>query len=114
MEINLPRARPGQRLHSSAPWTSRRPTGNYVGPPPAGLQPPEGALRELLNKTGFYSDDRPDLSSYAKESVSWPASGTSPMNLIDGLGEADRARLNDWESHMLRGPNEADEIRQRA
>ena len=36
------------------------------------------------------------------------------MNLIDGLDEADRARLNDWERHMLRDPNEADEIRQRA
>ena len=89
-------------------------TYRQLGPSPADLQPPEGALRELLNKTGFYSDDRPDLASYAKESVSWPASGTSPMNLIDGLDGADRARLNDRERHMLRDPNEADEVRQRA
>jgi hypothetical protein len=36
------------------------------------------------------------------------------MQLVAGLAEADRARLNDWERLMLRDPAEAAEIRHRA
>ena len=85
-----------------------------LGPPPADLLPPGGALRGLLNKAGYYNADRPDLGSYVKDNVSWPAVGSTPMQLVAGLAEADRARLNDWERLMLRDPAKAAEIRHRA
>ena len=62
----------------------------------------EGALSALLANAGFYSDCRNDILPYAQDKVSWPARGSKPVSLVDGLAPADRKLLHNWDSYMLR------------
>eukprot|EP00974_Lingulodinium_polyedra_P079076 7658324-Lingulodinium_polyedra.AAC.1 len=46
------------------------------------------------------------MRPYAKDLVSWPAAGTSPVALTEGFAGADRQWLEHWRAHMLRPPEE--------
>ena len=81
-----------------------------LGPPPSDLPSPEGALSELLGADSFYSGERLGVAPYAKDLVSWPAPGSQPMCLRDGLALADRDRLDHWKDHMQRRPADAAHI----
>jgi len=70
-------------------------------PPPEGLSR-EGALSELLASGGFYSENRTDIQPHAKDRVSWPASGSKAVSLLNGVCPADRKLLHNWGSYMLR------------
>jgi hypothetical protein len=72
-----------------------------MGRPPADLSA-EGALQELLGGQAWYDQVRADLAPYAKDRVSWPPVGTSPVNLADHLPAADSHRLSHWESQLLK------------
>ena len=85
-----------------------------ASPPPADLPSPEGALRELLGASGLYEGAGAHVAPYAKDKVSWPEVGSSPMALVDGLPQADSERLTNWASHMLRDPSEAEALRAKA
>ena len=79
-----------------------------ASPPPADLASPEGALRELLGASGLYEGAGAHVAPYAKDKVSWPGVGSSPMALVDKLPQADSYRLQTWASHMHRDPSEAE------
>ena len=85
-----------------------------ASPPPADLPSLEGALRELLGASGLYEGAGAHITPYAKNKVSWPGLGSSPMALVDGLPQADSDRLQNWASHMLRDPSEAEALRKKA
>ena len=72
---------------------------------------PEGALRELLGASGLYEGAGAHVAPYAKDKVSWPEVGSSPLALVDGLPQADSDRLQKWASRMLRDPSEAEALR---
>ena len=67
---------------------------------------PEEALRALLGSSKVYVSDRPDLMSYDKSKVAWPPVGSAPVNVVDVSRAADSEMLNDWQRHLLLGPDE--------
>ena len=71
-----------------------------LAPPPSDISR-EGAIPELLAKSGFYTHDRPDVLPYSKDKVSWPSPGSSRAPLLDGLEGSDYNALCDWETNML-------------
>ena len=81
-----------------------------MGDPHDSTLTPEGAFRELLGGSSFYTEERADILPYAKELVSWPDIGTSPCRLEAGLCPADRVRLADWKSSSLRSDDDYREL----
>ena len=69
-------------------------------PPPEVNQ--NGALSELLLRSGHYSDVRNDVQAYKKDLVSWPAIGSKPRPILAGLSSSDRDILTNWDKTMLR------------
>ena len=72
-----------------------------VGPPPSDVSA-EGALRDLLSKSFYYSAMSNDILPYSKEKVSWPDCGSEPIPLSSNLLTADRDMRFDWKDDMLR------------
>ncbi len=46
--------------------------------------------------------------------VSWAQSGSQPYPVGSVLGEADVSWLKEWEAHLLRDPDEAEQVRRDA
>ena len=71
----------------------------------------DGALAELLQGVAIYGDGACNPSvPYRREQISWPTSGSPPVELSTILGPSEAARLRDWRSQMLRPPREAEEL----
>eukprot|EP00959_Pyramimonas_sp_CCMP1952_P084070 1758290-Pyramimonas_sp.AAC.1 len=68
----------------------------------------DAALEELLRHTPGYCEDDTVVRPYAKDSVSWPAAGTTPTPLGDICSEAALHRLESWRTSMLVSESEAD------
>eukprot|EP00973_Karenia_brevis_P059952 8343240-Karenia_brevis.AAC.1 len=69
------------------------------------------ALRELLCSSAAYHGERAGLHPYVKDLMSWPASGSVPVDLETGLDQADQERLRGWQCSMLRDFDDAEKIR---
>ena len=80
--------------------------------PPDDLTSDESALQQILQKSGIYTDARPDLATYSKDNVSWPSKGAQPVPLVDFLWPADRERLCAWEEKLLRSTDDAQTLRE--
>ena len=65
------------------------------------------ALGELLAHSAGYNGSRSDIVPYAKELVSWPAEGGSPVGLSGCLSSADQEWFGGWRRHMLRSEEDA-------
>eukprot|EP00974_Lingulodinium_polyedra_P123164 11185735-Lingulodinium_polyedra.AAC.1 len=52
-----------------------------MGPCPADLACPEGALREFLQSSSVYAESRRDVAPYAEDFVSWPEGGSQPVSV---------------------------------
>ena len=66
-----------------------------------------GALEELLAKSGAYNQTRSDVLPYDKSLVSWPPTGSLPCDLSEGLDDESAYMLSNWQSVMLK-PTEND------
>ena len=80
-------------------------------PPPEVNQ--NGALSELLLRSGHYSDVRNDVQAYKKDLVSWPAIGSKPKPILAGLSSSDRDILTNWDKTMLRSEFERERVLER-
>ena len=62
----------------------------------------DGALEELLAKSGAYNQTRSDILPYDKSLVAWPPTGSSPCALSEGLDDESSFMLSNWQSTMLK------------
>jgi len=95
---------PGHRFPKAASQAAERVAKCYFdrGSPPDDDAVREGALGELLASSSVYTTERQDIQPYARDLVSWPSPGTTPLNVLDGVPEGDREWLEGWEKHLLR------------
>ncbi|CAK0866361.1 unnamed protein product [Prorocentrum cordatum] len=104
----------GQRCDAARIWDSIV----ALGPEPDAyrddVSDPNGAFRELLAGPALHPDGGGPTTPYVPDLVSWPDVSQPPAPLLGLLGGRDSAALREWRCQMLRGPEEARQLRAEA
>ena len=78
------------------------PPPEYSGTPKSN----DGALKELLKGSRVYEPAPSTSVSFVSDRVAWPSCSSPPVDIRRLVRERDQAWLGDWQSNMLRDPQD--------